>query len=261
MLTSQPEHGRLAGLIASSWAYGAERPIEEALYAVARHDDGWKEADELPRINRHGEPMTFSEIDALSAISVWTRSSEALAEEKKYYSARLTAAHFSWLAENTVDLARLSPRAAVSVGKFIMDQRRACSEWAKQGLIAARSINAMDVKLLLGPDAQDPETRFRRDLRLLQICDQLSLLLCTDFVGEIEIADVPYLAGADRIRVSRKGDTLALNLDPFPLKMRLRDHLVSSLVPKRVYESDEDLRETIGSTKPTTNEVHFGAAV
>lgn len=258
MLTYQPEHARLAGLIASSWNFGAERPSDEALYAVAHHDDGWKQADEQPRINRRGEPMSFMEIDALAGIEIWSRSSQQLAEEKKFYAARLAAAHFTWLAENTVDLARISPRTAVAVGKYLFDQKRSMEQWARDGRIAAQVISDRDVKLMLSPDAPDEQSLFRRDLRLLQVCDQLSLLLCTDFVGEMEITDVPFLEGTDRLRVARKGDTLTMMFSPFPLKMRLRDHLVSYLLPKRPYESDDDLREAISATRPTTNEVHFG---
>ncbi len=242
MLTDQAEHARVAGLIASSWNYNGERPVDEALYAVAHHDDAWKAADEQPRINRNGEPMSFTELDAASAIEIWTRNSSLLAEEGKFYAARLVAGHFAWLAEHAVDLARLSPRAAVAIGKFLYDQREAMNRWARDG-----------------GAAQDAGNSFSRDLRLLQICDELSLLLCTDFTGEQEITDVPYLENTDRIVVSRKGE-LTLLMDPFPLKMKVRDHMVSRLIPKTGHESDETLREVISNTKPTTNEIHFRSA-
>lgn len=261
MLTPQAEHARVAGLIASSWNFGADRPTDEAFYAITHHDDGWKSADEQPRINRGGEPMSFMEIDVLSGIEIWTRNAALLAEEGKFYAARLVAGHFAWLAENTIDLARLSPKAAIAIGRFIFEQRRAMENWRREGLVAAHSISARDAGVLLSPDdpSRSEEARFERDLRLLQVCDQLSLLLCTGFTGEHEIANVPYLEKGDRIVVTRKGE-LTLLLDPFPLKMKVRDHLTSLLVPKRPYESDDDLRDMISGTKPTTNEIHFRSA-
>lgn len=259
MLTHQAEHARLAGLIASAWNFGTMRPSDEALYAIAHHDDGWKAEDEAPRTNRHGDPMNFMEIDAPSALAIWTLSSASLAEERRFYAARLVAGHFAWLAENTIDLARLNARQAVAVGKFIFDQRQLMEKWRKEGLLASHSISARDTKLMVGPEESgaDAQSRFARDLRFLQVCDQLSLLLCTDFVGDQVIHDVPYLDGSDKLTVTRRGE-LALTLSPFPLRMKLRDHVSCYLLPKHRYESDNELREAVSGTKPTINEIHFG---
>lgn len=236
LLTPQVEHARLAGLIAASWSFPKDKPQDEVFQAVRRHDDGWKYADEKPLVNAAGAPMNFDEGDLGRATEIWSRSSQLLLADGKPYGAALVASHFLYFAENTVDLSRASVRGAVAAGKFIAQQR---------ALVHKGKHGADDAK-------------FHQHLRLLQVCDTISILLCSDFIGEHRIDDVPYLGGGTSLNLSRKSDSLTLTLSPLPFKKNLRDHVNSYMVPRKVYNSDEELQATVHATKLSSNEVHLG---
>lgn len=238
LLTPQVEHARLAGLFAAMWNYAGDKAPDEVLQAVRRHDDGWKEADDKPLVNGAGAPMNFDENDLARSTDIWSRSSQILLDEGKPYAAALVASHFLHFAENTVDLSKASVRATVAAGKFIAQQRAVVQK--------TRSTNSFD------------EAEFHKHLRLLQVCDTLSILLCSDFIGEHKLNDVPYLDGPTSLNISRKSDNLTLTLSPLPFKKNLRDHVNSFMVPRKLYETNDELQATVQSTKPTNNEVHLG---
>ncbi|MGI8905609.1 MAG: DUF3891 family protein [Candidatus Sumerlaeaceae bacterium] len=241
LLTPQIEHARLAGLIAASWNYSGDKPSDEVIQSIRRHDDGWKEADETPLVNAAGAPMNFDEGELARSTGIWSRSSQLLADEGKLVGAALVASHFLYFAENTVDLSKASARAAVAAGKFIA-QQRALVQKAKS---ASSTIS---------------DSEFQKHLRLLQVCDAISILLCGDFIGEHQLVDVPYLDGSTTLNLSRKSDNLTLTLSPLPFKKNLRDHVNCFIVPRRIYETSEELQSTLKSTRASNNEVHLGGS-
>lgn len=246
MLTPQPEHARLASLMATSWNYPGEKPGDDVIQAIRRHDDGWKQAEETLPVTPAGAPANFDELELGMTGDIWVRSASILETEGRYYSAILVAEHFLWMAEHLIDMAKISARAAVALGSLI----------ARERAVVQRSRLAMENhQSSVFPDQE----RFRRDLRLLQVCDTLSILLCSDFIGEQVITDVPYLNGVDQITVSRKSESLSLTLSPLPFKKNLRDHVNAYLVPKKVYDSPDELQAVLKSTKASHNEVHLGA--
>jgi hypothetical protein len=235
LLTPQVEHARLSGLIAASWNFPGEKPSDEVIQAIRRHDDGWKEADEKPLVNGAGAPMNFDEGDLGRSTEIWSRSARLLADDGKAYGAALVASHFLHFAENVVDLSKASVKSTIAAGKFIAEQR---------GVVQKGR----------GSD----EEEFAQHLRFLQVCDAISIMLCSDFIGEHKLEDVPYLGETRSLTVSRKSDNLTLTLSPLPFKKNLRDHVNSYMVPRHIYESHEDLQGTIRGMKPTNNEVHLG---
>lgn len=74
LLTTQREHARVAGLIASFWNYTDGKPHEDVQWAAAHHEDGWSEYDQFPQINRRGEPAGYLECDAATLIGAWNKS-------------------------------------------------------------------------------------------------------------------------------------------------------------------------------------------
>lgn len=250
MLTPQVEHARLAALFAASWNFAGEKPGDDVFQAIRRHDDGWKEADEKPLVNPSGAPMNFDEGDLARATEIWSRSSQLLMDEGKAYSAALVASHFLHFAENDVDLGKASVRSAIAAGKFIASQRGLVQKGQAAAATAVKDEDAKD-----SPNS----SAFAQHLRLLQVCDTLSILLCSDFIGEHEIVDVPYLENGSTLTVSRKTDNLTLTIVPLPFKKNLRDHVNSYVIPRKVYESNEDLQGEVHGTKLSNNEVHLGA--
>ncbi|MBX7246011.1 MAG: DUF3891 family protein [Candidatus Sumerlaeaceae bacterium] len=259
LLTTQPEHGRIAGIIAAGWNFGLSKPRDEVLLAITRHDDGWKGADAAPEVTSDGRPVSFHEKDAVDRLEIWSRSVRQLYEDRKFYAARLVAAHVTYHARNSLDNAKLSPRAAVAVGNFIGEMTRLTQKCmvADQGRqTAVREILAKDPSATPTPEPDD----FESDLRFLQICDLLSLILCGDFAGETTIPNVPYMHEGTELLVTRRSDKLAVSISPLPFRKNLRDHLSAIIIPRRRYESSHELREVVQNTKPTTIEFHFGGA-
>lgn len=262
LLTPQMEHARLAGLIAASWNFPHEKPHEEVILAISRHDDGWNDADKKPSVSPAGCPMSFDECDPLQAMNYWAASSRALFDERKYYAARLVAGHFYHRA-CCIDLAKFSPRAAVTVGKFMGEEANLMKRAEKQSAF----LRTLEKAAITEDDLmQEGSTwKFSRrenydtDLRFLQVCDQISLLLLTDFIGDFEINDVPYLPDADQLVVSRYEERVQLSVNPLPFKKNLRHTINVRIVPRKIYESSEELQGLYDLTKPTEVEVHIGS--
>ena len=262
LLTAQAEHARVAGLIAALWNFNGEKPSGEALYAIAHHDDGWKPYDEAPTANAAGAPRNFDELDPKEYLPLWTQSVAFLTAEKKHYAAGLVAGHFAALARSA-DLARLGPRLVIAIGNFIGEQKSVINRATNPVMsLSERSITVGDTEALKAGASRPLATAafYERDLRFLQVCDLLSLLLCMDFAGDTEITSVPFLRAPGTIKVSRHTEKLSLTLDPLPFKKNLRDNLACVIIPRRIYETNEELQSVIKSTKPVTTEVHLGSA-
>lgn len=258
LLTRQVEHARVAGLMAAAWKFPNGRPNDELFLAVTRHDDGWATEDEAPRVTGAGCPMDFMDIPALDAALLWRMGVRKLYDEGKYYAARLVAGHFSHLARTGVNMAKTRPKDVVEIGKFIGEMTaisRACAKREGEDIsdYATQHIEDGDV-----PFTEKPATNFESDLRLLQVCDLLSIFLSGSFTGELVIPKVPYLEEGDSLKVSRSGDALTLTVSPLPFRKNLRDHLAAIIVPRKVYESDADLRAVYRDTPSKTIEFHIG---
>ncbi len=264
MLVNQIEHARIAGLIAAAWQPpNGSRLNRETVLAVARHDDGWKAFDAEPQVNESGAPLSFMEMDPLKSTALWMASATDLEKENHPYAARLVAGHFSHLASEHFDMARLSPRGAAALGGFLGSQR-VLMERCRRKILENGNTAISDLETVFDgdppPPPRSPLDDFDRDLRFLQVCDMLSLLLVTDFTGSTEIGNVPYLSEGDKLRVSRVGDKLALTFSPLPFRKNVRDHVTGVLVPRRVYTNPADLQAAVKATKPSVNEFHIGAA-
>ena len=184
-------------------------------------------------------------MQASSAVPIFERSIQLRRESGQLYATLIIAGHFLHLVESA-DLSRASVKDSVEAGQFIARQRR--------------NIEALKAEIRKDDAGQDILKNYAKDLRFLQVCDYLSLLLCTDFNGEETIENVPYLRDISQIKVTRKSSNLALTLDPLPFKKNLRDHLTSWIIPYIPYETSEELASAMEEVKTTTTEVHFGAA-
>ncbi|RMH28778.1 MAG: DUF3891 family protein [Candidatus Hydrogenedentota bacterium] len=260
MLIPQVEHARIAGVIAAAWNFRKARPGGAIMSAIANHDHGWAEVDARPTLNHDGAPRSFLEMPPKESFSIWTRSIAHLAEMKNYSGARLVAAHFIYLAENEINMARLSPREAIALGQFLAEHKKLMEQWKEletEHQSAGLSLNDLsktNTHSDVTPLPAVPTGTFAEDLRLLQVCDQISLLLCTDFTGSATIADIPYLDDCDSITVTRPNGKFGLTLTPFPLRKNLRDHISAYVIPRKPYASDEELQQVVASTAPITQE-------
>ena len=268
MLITQAEHARLAGVVAAAWQFAPVRPHPEVLRAISFHDDGWAEFDAQPSITPDGEPCSFLEVPRSQRYAIWSRSSERLSEKGMLYGACVVAQYFLNRARREAeDLAKFSPRDAIALGNFLSEQDRRIKKWRAE--LEKRAAAEAPAEMPSNPNdstsqflASVPEGgSFEEEVRLLEVCDQISVLLCTDFRGSTQIDNVPYLNGVSKITVSSPPNgKVGLIVDPLPFRKNLRDHIRAVIIPIKKYESDEELRETIRSCSPVSQEFLLSAS-
>src|SRR5271156_3863538 len=182
-LVTHPDHARLAGAFAERW--GNERflspePRANVLKGIARHDDGWLARDAAPQITRQGKPSAFSvelvgkysafeEIDLTDYLAVRDRAVRVVAEADAY-AALLVSMHTYNLLTARADRTTIQPDQLPLLDAFLARQLE-----FQQDL---RARMAADQQLT--PEEIAPP-RIESHFRLLQACDNLSLLSCVDY--------------------------------------------------------------------------------
>ncbi len=248
MLIPQNEHARLAGVMAAAWRYTSVRPHGEVVRAIAQHDDGWIEFDKLPSINGSGEPRCFLEVPRPERYRIWAQSIELIAQRGMLYGACVVAKYFMNRAYDDKSMARLSAREAVALGNFLAEYERKVARWQTElekrqtEVDAAASTNPNDTSFS-GLQAIPPVENLADDVRLLEVCDELSILLCSDFTGTRVIENIPYSDGIERLVVTRPNGKFGLEIDPLPFRKALRDQVKAITIPLRAYTSQEELRK------------------
>jgi hypothetical protein len=182
-LITHPDHARLAGEFAAAWGNARFRkpePRARVLKGIACHDDGWAARDEHPSITRQGKPSAFStelvgkysafeEIDLEEYLAVRDRAVRIIAEQDPY-AGLLISMHTYNLLTAHADRATIAPEGLVLLDAFLVRQRGYQSE--------LRTAIAADASL--APKEKTEQTILEH-FRLLQACDNLSLLACVAF--------------------------------------------------------------------------------
>jgi hypothetical protein len=182
-LITHPDHARLAGAFATAWGNDAFRrpePRDRVLYGIAAHDDGWALRDAHPAITGQGKPSAFStelvgkysafeEIDLADYLAVRERAVRIIAE-KDPYAGLLIAMHTYSLLSEHADRSTIAPEGLILLDDFLARQRAYQAEL----LGAIASDDALT-------QAQKSTSMIREHFRLLQACDNLSLLSCVAF--------------------------------------------------------------------------------
>jgi hypothetical protein len=182
-LIRHPDHARLAGDFAAAW--GNERfrqpePRARVLLGIATHDDGWAARDAHPSITRQGKPSAFSselvgkysafeEIDLAEYLAVRDRAVRIIAE-KDAYAGLLISMHTYNLLTAHADRTAISAEGLTLLDTFLVDQRLYQRE-----LFAVISADPNLTPL------EKSEQTILEHFRLLQACDNLSLLSCVAY--------------------------------------------------------------------------------
>ncbi len=214
----QPAHAYISGRIAEHWTGSGDMviaPREELLVAAYTHDAGWASAEQQPRLNAQGQPRTFTEMDLDEHFTIWQGSIEAVFAQNRY-AALLTSLHCAALYDMRLRYIDDPPEDRARIHAFLK-QRRA---W-QDALIAALSDHPQYGR------AVQPEP-LAENLRLLQVWDYLSLLLCMSPVNEQMLDDVPFHANLRRALYVAPDGARGMTLEPFPL-----DHPVTVWVDAR----------------------------
>ncbi len=203
----QAAHAHIAGQIAEHWIGGDGKelsPRAELLLAATFHDAGWVKAERRPRINTQGLPRTFTEMDLDEHFDIWRSSIEAVFDMNRY-AGLLTSLHCAALYEQRL-LYLDDPAADRMRIRAFLDARY---HWHTD-LIAVLKDHPRYAL------AVEPE-QLSDNLRLLQVWDYLSLMLCASPVFEQAVDDVPLATGhRGTLRLAANGPRGML-IDPFPL--------------------------------------------
>jgi hypothetical protein len=182
-LITHPDHARLAGAFASAWGneqFRRPEPRERVLYGIATHDDGWAARDAHPSITREGKPSAFStelvgkysafeEIDLAEYLAVRERAVRMIAEQDPY-AGLLIAKHTYNLLTSHADRSTIAAEQLPLLDTFLEGQR------LYQRVLVAR----IEADASLHSQEKTAET-IEEHFRLLQACDNLSLLTCVAF--------------------------------------------------------------------------------
>jgi hypothetical protein len=205
LAVTQPDHGRLAGLVAEAWGGAAWRPepwgpVEQSAH---HHDDGWAAWEEAPTLHPDGRPVDFLTLGAPERVDIYRRSVD-MAAEAGLYGGMLTSLHVTGLF-----LGRYTPGHGRAIDQLGPDDRALVASF-----IAEQEAWRQQVATRL--DASNLWSQYH----VLQVFDMLSLTLCMRPGEELEglsFDHVPFRAGEDSIamKVRRVGDRLVLS--PWPL--------------------------------------------
>ncbi len=182
-LITHPDHAHLAGDFATAWGNAQFRkpePRARVLRGIACHDDGWAARDAHPSITRQGKPSAFSielvgkysafeEIDLAEYLSVRDRAVRIIADEDPY-AGLLVSMHTYNLLTAHADRSTIALEGLAMLDAFLHQQRELQN--------ALRTAISADVALT---QSEKAEQTILEHFRLLQACDNLSLLACVDF--------------------------------------------------------------------------------
>jgi hypothetical protein len=182
-LIRHPDHARLAGDFAAAWGnelFRRPEPRARVLYGIAVHDDGWAARDAHPSITLQGKPSAFSselvgkysafeEIDLAEYLAVRDRAVRIIAQ-KDPYAGLLISMHTYNLLTAHADRTTIAAEGLTLLDAFLSDQRTYQTE-----LQAAISADPT-----LKPLEKSEQTILEH-FRLLQACDNLSLLSCVAY--------------------------------------------------------------------------------
>jgi hypothetical protein len=182
-LITHPDHARLAGAFAAAWGNAQFRrpePRARVLRGIACHDDGWAARDAHPAITRQGKPSAFStelvgkysafeEIDIEEYLAVRDRAVRIIAEQDPY-AGLLVLMHTCNLLTEHADRSTIAPEGLALLDAFLAGQR----EYRRELIATIANDGALS-------SLQKAEQTILEHFRLLQACDNLSLLSCVAY--------------------------------------------------------------------------------
>ena len=155
VLVKQHDHALAAGEFAKHWAK-RPRPLESTLYAIAHHDVAWQGPDARVRWNEEtGRPYSFADYPPELKVRAYAEGLDWL-EERDPYAACLCSMHYETLV------------------------RRFGSSDEEESFADAES--RRQEKLRAGMSEEELES-LEYNLRLLRLCDGLSLFICLNEPG------------------------------------------------------------------------------
>lgn len=213
VVVTQSDHARFAGELMSLWradGLPSHPRRSELLFAVAEHDNGWWEADAVPRADpASGRPLDFLAVPQDVRFEVWRRGAGRFAAARPYASSLIT--HHA--------LALHRERRGEEGWDDFLDELEARREEQLEAAGAERAT-------------------VEADYRFLDLGDLLSLAACNRWRDPFERGGV-----AGRLEED------VLLLSPFPLAGATTFHVGCRVIPDRRYAGDADLGVELASAR------------
>jgi hypothetical protein len=255
-------HARLAGAVAAYWGndlFVTPEPRTNVLVGINSHDDGWAFRDASPSITRQGKPSAFSvelvgkysafeEIDLQDYLNVRERAVAEVAT-KDAYAALLVSKHTYNLLTARADRETIALEQLPLLDAFLYRQLVLQSD-----LFATIRSNPF----FTGADTSDATVE--DNFRLLQACDNMSLLACVNFAAPATLLH-PLLTrtGPKEIAVTPLGDR-AFRLTPWPLNQeRITIEFPGRHVTGKAFASSSELAEAFAAAPVETLTVNLSA--
>jgi Protein of unknown function (DUF3891) len=252
-LIRHPDHAKLAGDFGAAWGNGIFRrpePHERVLLAIAQHDDGWIARDASPDITRQGKPSAFSvelvgkysafeEIDLADYLAVRDRAVRIISE-KDPYAGLLVAMHTYNLLTAHADRTTIAPAGLILLDAFLERQRLYHLE-LREAIRVDASLAAEDKS----------DQRISEHFRLLQACDNLSLLACVAYAAPAHLLHpLPLRDGTtSEVMVEPMGPR-HFRLGPWPFaEAELRFEFPARHVCGKQFGSARDLQDAYAAAK------------
>lgn len=183
-LITHPDHAHLAGRFAEHWGndiFLAPVPRASVLHGIHVHDDGWLARDASPSITRQGKPSAFStdlvgkysafeEIDLPQYLAVRESAVEQV-EQHDPYAALLVCMHTYNLLTEHADRTTIAPAGLHLLDAFLSRQR-----------IRQQALHTIIRNDLSFTRPEVTTEAVFNNFRLLQACDNLSLLSCVAYM-------------------------------------------------------------------------------
>jgi len=246
-LVTHPDHARLAGQFAEHWGndlFLSPEPRADVLEGISTHDDGWAARDAAPEITKQGKPSAFSrelvgkysafeEIDLLDYLFVRRRAVDTVVRHNPY-AGLLVSMHTFDLLANRADRSTIPPDQLPSLDVFLDDQK-ALQQKVRSQLTEDPRYQPAEIS---------PE-RIENHFRLLQACDNLSLLTCVDYPGTANLLHALPVTGNSREPVTvERIEIRHFRLAPYPFNgSPLTFAFPARFIHSLSFASKEDLRE------------------
>ncbi len=243
-LITHPDHAHLAGQFAEHWGnalFTSPTPRESVLHGIHVHDDGWLLRDTSPSITRAGRPSAFSselvgkysafeEIDLAPYLAV-RESAVQRVEQVDPYAALIVSMHTYNLLTERADRSTISPDDLPLLDDFLNRQRL-----RQEALHKAIRSNA-----LLTAAETSAEGVFN-NFRLLQACDNLSLLSCVAYMQPSTLLHpLPTVDGPVQVKVTPVAPR-HFRLSPYPFdKAELRFEIAARHVEGQHFDASATL--------------------
>jgi hypothetical protein len=245
-LITHPDHAHLAGSFAEHWGndlFIPPIPRDSVLHGIHVHDDGWLARDAHPSTTRQGKPSAFSielvgkysafeEIDITQYLAV-RESAVRQVEAIDPYAALIVSMHTYNLLTERADRATIAPDDLPLLDDFLNRQR--IRQEALHKAIRNDSNYSSEVVAT--------EAVFN-NFRLLQACDNLSLLSCVASIQPATLLHpLPTRSGSATVAVEPLGPR-RFRLTPYPFDSpALTFHISARHVEGHIFESSIALAE------------------